>query len=119
MKASFTKQTSNRRPFLADRAAARAARRLASRTTLAALWWNAVPDPKPQFYTPLALRLALGQSMRRMAAALRWLGWRQIRRRVHGKQLFLWLPPSSEVQPRQPGRPRLYPMPHIRNEQPR
>jgi hypothetical protein len=46
--------------------------------------------------------------MRRIAAALRWLGWQKIIRRVHGKQVPLWLPPSSAITPRKPGRPRLY-----------
>lgn len=97
-----------RRSFLAKRSQARAARRLASRTAQVELWWSAMPQPRPTFYTPLALSSALGQPLRRVAAALRWLGWQKIRRRVHGKQVALWLPPSSPVTRRRPGRPRLY-----------
>jgi hypothetical protein len=72
------------------------------------MWWDAVTVPRPDFYTPLALSAALGQPMRRVAAALRWLGWQKIIRRVYGKQVPLWLPPSSAIMPRKPGRPRLY-----------
>jgi hypothetical protein len=46
--------------------------------------------------------------MRRMAAALRLLGWRRIIRRHYGQQIPLWLPPGSHLKPRPRGRPRLY-----------
>lgn len=99
-----------RQAFLQSRAQALAARRLASRTAQVELWWNTVPQPRPTFYAPLALSAALGQPLRRMAAALRWLGWTQIKRRMRGKQVALWLPPGSPVRRRRTGRPRLYPM---------
>lgn len=86
----------------------RASRRLASRTASVAIWWNALPRPHPEFFTPMALSLSLGKPMRRMAAALRWLGWRRIVRRVRGAQVPLWLPPTTSIKPRSIGRPRLY-----------
>ena len=94
--------------FKKVRTAARAARRLASRTAATALWWERQASPRPEFLTPMTLALSLGYPIRRMAAALRWLGWRRIIRRVRGKQVALWLPPSTTLKPRPRGRPRLY-----------
>ena len=90
------------------RTQARAARRLASRTAAVTVWWNAMSDPKPDFFTPWSLALSLGHPMRRMAAALRWLGWQRVKRRVHGDQVHLWLPPTTAIKPRPIGRPRIY-----------
>lgn len=100
--------TRSRRAYLAARAQARAARRLASRAALISTWWDGLPAPRPTYLTPLALSAALGQSTQSLAAALRWLGWRRIIRRVHGAQVPLWVPPGSTLTPRPPGRPRLY-----------
>jgi len=86
----------------------RRARRLASRTAVITVWWNGQPNPRPDFYTPLSLALALGKPSNRFAPALRWLGWRCIHRLVHGSKATLWLPPTSTIQPRPRGRPRLY-----------
>ena len=104
-----------RRPPSAAKAAfrnaqmqSRAARRLASRTAYVVNWWTAMPQPRPEFMTPLTLQVSLGQPIRRMAAALRWLGWRKIVRRMHGSPVPLWLPPTSHIKPRARGRPRLY-----------
>ena len=94
--------------FKKVRTAARAARRLASRTAATALWWERQASPRPDFLTPMKLALSLGYPIRRMAAALRWLGWRRIIRRVRGKQMALWLPPSTTLKTRPRGRPRLY-----------
>lgn len=93
--------------FKKVRSAARAARRLASRTAATALWWERQALPRPDFLTPMTLALSLGCPVRRMAAALRWLGWRRIIRRVRGKQMALWLPPSTTLKPRPRGRPRI------------
>lgn len=87
---------------------ARAARKLASRTSTVTMWWRGLTVPRPDFFTPMSLALSLGQPMRRMAAALRWLGWRRVVRRVHGVQVLLWLPPTSTIKPRPVGRPRVY-----------
>ena len=94
--------------FKNARTVSRAARRLASRTAAITVWWNRQPAPRPNFLTPMTLALSLGYPVRRMAAALRWLGWRQIIRRVRGKQVTLWLPPSTTLKPRPQGRPRIY-----------
>ena len=94
--------------FKKVRTAARAARRLAARTAATALWWERLASPRPDFLTPMTLALSLGCPIRRKAAALRWLGWRRIIRRVRGKQMALWLPPSTTLKPRPRGRPRLY-----------
>ena len=94
--------------FKKARTAARVARRLASRTAATALWWERLSAPRPNFLTSMTLALSLGHPIRRMAAALRWLGWRQIIRRVHGRQVPLWLPPSTTLKPRPRGRPRIY-----------
>ena len=96
------------RAFKQARTQARAARRLAARTAHVVSWWTAMPEPRPGFMASLTLQRALDQPMRRMAAALRWLGWRKIIRRVHGKQVPLWLPPASTINPRPRGRPRIY-----------
>ena len=64
--------------------------------------------PRPDSMSPLDLQQSLNQPLRRMAAALRWLGWRKIIRRVYGKQVPLWLPPSTAFKPRPQGRPRIY-----------
>lgn len=87
---------------------ARAARRLASRSAAVTVWWDALPNPRPEFFTPMSLALSLGQPMRRMAAALRWLRWRRVIRRVNGDQVPLWLPPTTTLTPRPVGRPRVY-----------
>ncbi len=86
----------------------RATRRLAARTAATVIWWKLQAEPTPNFFTPASLAVSLGYSIRRMAAALRWLGWRKIIRRVHGQQVPLWLPPTSTVKPRPKGRPRIY-----------
>lgn len=104
----MTKTSPAIKAFRARRAQARAARRLASRTAFVVNWWSSMPEPRPDFLTPLSMQASLGQPMRRMAAALRWLGWRKIIRRVHGQQVPLWLPPSTSIKPRARGRPRLY-----------
>jgi hypothetical protein len=67
-----------------------------------------MPGPRPTFFTPMSLALSLGSPMRRMAAALRWLGWCRVVRRVRGSPVTLWLPPSTTIQPRPRGRPRIY-----------
>ena len=94
--------------FKKARTVSRAARRLASRTAAITVWWNRQAPPLPDFLTPMTLALSLGYPIRRMAAALRWLGWRQIIRRVRGKQVALWLPPSTTIKPRPQGRPHIY-----------
>ena len=91
-----------------ERNESRAARRLASRTAEVVVWWNTMPGPRPTFITPMSLALSLGAPMRRMAAALRWLGWFRVVRRVRGSPVTLWLPPSTTLQPRPRGRPRIY-----------
>jgi hypothetical protein len=94
--------------FKKARTKARAARRLASRAAAVSIWWTRLATPRPEFMTPMTLAVSLGYPIRRMAAALRWLGWRKIIRRVHGQQVPLWLPPTSTIRPRPKGRPRLY-----------
>jgi hypothetical protein len=74
---------------------ARAARRLATRAAQVATWWASITEPKPQYLTPASLMYHLGKPLRRMAAALRWLGWCCIRRRIRGHQKIIWLPPKS------------------------
>jgi hypothetical protein len=86
----------------------RAARRLASRSALVSVWWDALSYPRPESFTPLALRIAFGGPSNRFSAALRWLGWTHTVRRVHGSKATLWLPPASTVKPRPVGRPRIY-----------
>ncbi len=87
----------------------RAERRLASRTAQVTVWWSKLVKPRPVSFRPEALAQSLGQSMRRMAGALRWLGWLRIERRIKGKATALWLPPESPVKPRKRGGPRTYP----------
>lgn len=86
----------------------RSQRRLNRRIAQVVAWWAAMQCPRPEFMAPLTLQRSLNQPLRRMAVALRWLGWRKIIRRVHGKQVALWLPPSTALQPRPQGRPRIY-----------
>lgn len=95
--------------FKTARRVSLAARRLASRTSTLSMWWDSQRYPRPAYFTPKALERATGQPMRRTAAALRWLGWRRIVRRVWGTQRTLWIPPASPLKPRPRGRPRLYP----------
>ena len=110
----MTMQTIQKQPpvqsgsFKHARTTARAARRLASRTATVSIWWDRLPNPKPNYLTPATLALSLGCSIRRMATALRWLGWRRIIRRVRGKQMALWVPPSTTLEPRPRGRPLMY-----------
>jgi hypothetical protein len=94
--------------FKKARTEARATRRLASRTAAVSIWWTRLATPRPEFMTPKTLAVSLGYPIRRMAAALRWLGWRKIIRRIHGQQVPLWLPPTSTIKPRPKGRPRIY-----------
>jgi hypothetical protein len=105
---STTPDAKRRRNAKQDRNESRAARRLASRTAEIVVWWNATPAPRPEFFTSMSLALSLGAPMRRMAAALRWLGWRRIVRRIRGTQVPLWLPPSTTLKTRPRGRPRVY-----------
>ena len=100
--------SAERTPFKNARKVSRAARRLASRTAAITVWWNRQPEPRPNFLTPMTLTLSLGYPIRRMAAALRWLGWQKVIRRVHGTQTALWLPPTTTLTPRPRGRPRVY-----------
>ena len=93
-------------PVQSRRPQLRAARRLAARQSQISLWWASMPTPRPDYFSPLALSLALDQNLRRMAAALRALGWQRVIRRVHGRQIALWLPPGSPITPRSRGRPR-------------
>lgn len=93
--------------FNKDRSQSRAARRLAARVTTITLWWNSQLF-QPEYMTPKCLAIVLRQPMRRMAAALRWLGWHQITRRIGGKPLLLWIPPSSTLTVRSACRPRVY-----------
>lgn len=94
--------------FKHARTTARIARRLASRTATVSIWWDRLPNPKPNYLTPASLARSLGFPIRRMAAALRWLGWRKIVRRIWGRQVPLWVPPSSTLKPRPRGRPSIY-----------
>lgn len=91
-----------------NRANARVARRLAARAAHVTSWWASITAPKPQYMTPMSLELSLGKPIRRMAAALRLLGWRCMVRSVRGHQKTVWLAPSSTLQPRPRGRPRVY-----------
>ena len=83
-------------------------RRLAARAAFIATWWAAQPHPRADYFSPLTLQISIGQPMRRMAAALRLLGWCRIVRRHYGQQIWIWLPPASTLKPRPRGRPRLY-----------
>lgn len=93
---------------LQNRANARVARRLAARAAHVTTWWASITTPKPQYLTPMSLELSLGKPLRRMAAALRLLGWRCMVRSIRGHQRTVWLPSSSTLQPRPRGRPRVY-----------
>ena len=93
---------------LNNRAAARAARRLAARAAHVTTWWASITAPKPQYLTPMSLEVHLGKPLRSMAAALRLLGWCCLRRSMRGHQKTIWLPPSTTIQPRPRGRPRIY-----------
>ena len=84
------------------------ARRLSNRAAYIATWWAAQLQPRADYFSPLTLQLVLGQPMRRMAAALRLLGWRRVIRRNYGRQIPLWLPPKSRLLVRPRGRPRIY-----------
>jgi hypothetical protein len=103
-----TGELTPRERYLRSRSSARAARRLTSRASHVTTWWATVAYPKPSYLTPLALCIALGKPARHFALALRWLGWRRITRSILGTRHTLWLPPSSAIQPRPRGRPRLY-----------
>jgi hypothetical protein len=99
----------NRSPrFRHARNQQRTARRLASRSSAVSMWWDALRQPRPEFFTPMSLSLALGGPTNGFAAALRWLGWRNTVRRVHGTKVTLWLPPTTTIKPRPVGRPRIY-----------
>jgi len=91
-----------------NRANARSSRRLAARAAHVTTWWASITAPKPQYLTAMSLELSLGKPIRRMAAALRLLGWRCMVRNMRGHQKTVWLPPSSTLQPRPRGRPRVY-----------
>jgi hypothetical protein len=103
-----TSPANRRRAYQQARAQSRAARRMASRTARIAQWWAALPDPKPDFFTPAHLSAELGLPMRAIATALRWLGWHGVTRHERGRQRRLWLSPGSKVRPRNRGRPMLY-----------
>ena len=92
----------------ANRTQRKQTRRLSNRAAFIATWWAAQPYPRAEYFSPLTLQMLLGQPMRRMAAALRLLGWRRIIRRNYDKQipLWLWLPPLSQLKARPRGRPR-------------
>ena len=106
--ATAKRDSAGKARFKKVRTAARAARRLASRTAAITIWWERLGPDHPDLLTPNTLALSLGCPIRRIAAALRWLGWRRITRRVRGKQMALWLPPSTTLKPRPRGRPRIY-----------
>ena len=89
------------------RSCSRATRRLVARQSHIQKWWASLPTPRPEYFTPLALTLALNENTRRLALALRLLGWQSVVRRVHGKSTRFWLPPDSPVTRRPRGRPRL------------
>lgn len=78
---------------------------LARQTMLTAAWWEALPTPKPPCLTPRTLETVTGTGMRRLAPALRALGWVRILRRVNGTTKTLWLPPGSPITRRPRGRP--------------
>jgi hypothetical protein len=101
-------QAALRQRHMRNRANAREARRLAARAAHVTTWWASITAPKPQYLTPMSLELSLGKPLRRMAATLRLLGWRCLVRSVRGHQKTVWLPPSSALQPRPRGRPRVY-----------
>lgn len=101
-------RNSARQTFITRRTQARRARRLAWRSARVGAWWSSLPEPRPEYMTPCMLQVSLGQPLRRMAAALRWLGWQKIIRRVYGNQVPLWLPPTTSIRPRPPGRPPWY-----------
>ncbi len=97
------------------RAQSRATCRRASHTARLTMWWAALPSPRPDSFTPAALTVAMGHlarrtpfALRRLAPSLQQMGWRQIKRRVNGKQVALWLPPTSTLRPRPRGGQRIY-----------
>ena len=97
-----------RAAFNRERAKARAARRLATRTTRVVSWWTTQPFPRPAALTPSQLHEALGKPTMTYAAALRWLGWTTLVRKDGGKARTLWLPPGSSIRRRPPGGLRIY-----------
>ena len=102
-------QAAMRAHYMQNRTNARAARRLASRAAHVTTWWASVTAPKPQYLTSISLALSLGKPPRRMAAALRLLGWRCIVRSIRGHRKVIWLPPATALQARPRGRPRIHP----------
>lgn len=93
------------------RTARRTARRLTERQRAITSWWHGLPEPRPDYITSFALALALGRPVRRVAGALRAMGWRCLVRRVHGRKVTLWLPPGSPITKRPRGRPRRHTFP--------
>ena len=89
----------------APQTTAKQRRILARQTMLTAAWWEALPTPKPPCLTPGTLEIVTGTRMRRLAPALRALGWQRIMRRVNGTPKTLWLPPGSPITRRPRGRP--------------
>jgi hypothetical protein len=100
--------TAMRARHMQNRTTAKSARRLAARAAQVTTWWASITAPKPQYLTPMSLELSLGKHPRRMAAALRLLGWRCIVRSIRGRQKVIWLSPTSTIKPRPKGRPRIY-----------
>lgn len=89
----------------APQTTAKQRRILARQTMLTAAWWQTLPTPKPPCLTPGTLEIVTGTRMRRLAPALRALGWQRITRRVNGTPRTLWLPPGSPITRRPRGRP--------------
>ena len=78
-----------------QRTVSRAARRRAQTAARVALWWSALPQPRPAFLTAWSLSVALDAPMQRVAPALRLLGWRRTYNRRDGVVTTLWLPPTQ------------------------
>ena len=89
--------------------ARRAERRLKRRVAQAQSWWGAVPAPRPIYLYPADLEALIGTTMRRIAPALRALGWRHMYRAMQGKRRTVWLPPGSPVPERSQGRQPHFP----------
>ncbi len=86
----------------------RADHRMLQRAARIGPWWRGLPLPKPAYFRPRELELALNVPITVLARPLRVLGWRSIVRSFDGMQQTVWLPPGSPIQKRPPGRPRIY-----------
>lgn len=82
--------------------ARRRAARLARRAAFVATWWSgyrAARGFSPPYFVSESLQVLTGETIRRLAAALRLLGWQECALRLPGgRRRSVWVPPDSPLQ---------------------